>query len=76
MEILEERSTSDGLHEATWINILDSGGQPQFADVSRAFIRGNTLNIICTKLTESLSDKPEFSYSLNGNCLIYPVSYR
>ena len=76
MEILEERSTSEGLHEATWINILDSGGQPQFADVSRAFIRGNTLNIICTKLTESLSDKPEFSYSLNGNCLIYPVSYR
>ena len=72
MEILEERSTSEGLHEATWINILDSGGQPQFADVSRAFIRGNTLNIICTKLTESLSDKPEFSYSLNGKLLNLP----
>ena len=72
MEILEERSTSEGLHEATWINILDSGGQPQFADVSRAFIRGNTLNIICTKLTESLSDKPEFSYSLNGKLLNVP----
>ena len=72
MDILEERSTSEGLHEATWINILDSGGQPQFADVSRAFIRGNTMNIICTKLTESLSDKPEFSYSLNGKLLNLP----
>ena len=72
MEILEERSTSEGLHETTWINILDSGGQPQFADVSRAFIRGNTLNIICTKLTESLSDKPKFSYSLNGKLLNLP----
>ena len=72
MEILEEKSTSEGLHEATWINILDSGGQPQFADVSRAFIRGNTMNIICTKLTENLSDKPEFSYSLNGKLLNLP----
>ena len=72
MEIHEERTASEGLHETTWINILESGGQPQFADVSRAFIRGNTLNIICTKLTESLSDNPEFSYSRNGKLLNLP----
>ena len=56
-------------HKATWINIFDSGGQPQFADVSRAFVRGNTMNIICTNLTEKLSDKPQLSYSLNGKLL-------
>ena len=59
-------------HKATWINVLDSGGQPQFADVSRAFIRGNTINIICTKLTESLFEKPQFCYSLNGKLLNQP----
>ena len=58
--------------KASWINVLDSGGQPQFAHVSRAFIRGNTMNIICTKLTENLSDKPKFCYSLNGKLLSQP----
>ena len=72
MKVYEERNISEDLHKATWINILDSGGQPQFADVSRAFIRGNTMNIICTKLTESLSDKPQFCYSLNGKLLNLP----
>ena len=59
-------------HKATWINVLDSGGQPQFADVSRAFIRGNNINIICTKLTESLFEKPQFCYSLSGKLLNQP----
>ena len=30
------------------------------------------MNIICTKLTEDLSDKPQFSYSLNGKLLSQP----
>ena len=71
-EILAEQKMPQNRHKATWINILDSGGQPQFADVSRAFIRGNTINIICTKLTESLFEKPRFFYSLNGKCLNQP----
>ena len=72
VELLTKRKKSEDLHKATWINVLDSGGQPQFADVSRAFVRGNTMNIICTKLTEDLSDKPQFSYSLNGKLLSQP----
>ena len=71
-KILAEQKTTQNRHKATWINILDSGGQPQFADVSRAFIRGNTINIICTKLTESLFEKPQFCYSLNGKLLNQP----
>ena len=50
VDVLVERGISENLHKAIWINILDSGGQPQFADVSRAFIRGKTINIICTNL--------------------------
>ena len=52
-----------------WINILDSGGQPQFADVSLTFVHDNSMNNICTKLTENLSDKPQFSCLLNGKLL-------
>ena len=71
-KILAEQKTTQNRHKATWINVLDSGGQPQFADVSRAFIRGNTINIICTKLTESLFEKPQFYYSLSGKLLNQP----
>ena len=70
--VLAKHKKSKNRHKATWINVLDSGGQPQFADVSRAFIRGNTINIICTKLTESLFEKPQFCYSLNGKLLNQP----
>ena len=72
LNVLAEQNISEDLHKATWINILDSGGQPQFADVSEAFIRGNTINIICTNLTEKLSDKPQFFYSLSGKLLNQP----
>ena len=72
VDVLVERGISENLHKATWINILDSGGQPQFADVSRAFIRGNTINIICTNLKQNLSDKPKFFYSQNGKLLNQP----
>ena len=72
VKVLAEREITEDLHKATWINILDSGGQPQFADISRAFIRGNTINIICTNLTEKFSDKPQFFYSLNGKLLSQP----
>ena len=57
LDILARRKKSEQLHKATWIHLLDSGGQPQFADISRAFLRGNVVNIIVTKLTEGLSDK-------------------
>ena len=71
-KVLAKHKKIQNRHKATWINVLDSGGQPQFADVSRAFIRGNTINIICTKLTESLLEKPQFCYSLNGKLLNQP----
>ena len=71
-KLFSEQKATQNRHKATWINVLDSGGQPQFADVSRAFVRGNTINIICTKLTESLFEKPQFCYSLNGKLLNQP----
>ena len=46
-----------------------SGGQSQFGDVSGVFVYGNTMNIICKKLT---FDKPHFCYSLNFKFLSLP----
>ena len=56
--------------------MLDSGGQPQFADVSRAFVRGNTVTVIIHKLTDSLSSMPIFQYSIDGKPLTQPKELR
>ena len=72
LDVLAKRKRSKELHESTWIHVLDSGGQPQFADVSRAFLRGNCLNVIVTKLNDFLSDKPKFLYSVNGQMVHQP----
>ena len=58
----EESLGSQELLKATWIYLLDSGGQPQFADLLRMFVRDNSLYIIVMKVTESLHDKPKFVY--------------
>ena len=60
------------LHEATWIHLLDSGGQPQFTDLLRMFVRGNSIYIIVMKVTESLHEKPTFVYSIDGKPLNAP----
>ena len=67
---------SQKLSESTWVYVLDSGGQPQFADVSRAFVRGNTINVIVHKLTDRLSCKPIFQYSIEGEALTQPKELR
>ena len=72
LDILAKGNTSKELHASTWIHIIDSGGQPQFADISRAFFRGNSLNVIVTKLNEFLSDKPKFLYSVDGQVVHQP----
>ena len=65
-------AASQQLSQSTWIHVLDSGGQPQFADVSRAFVRGNTVIVVVHKLTDRLSSKPTFQYSINGEPLTQP----
>ena len=58
----EESLGSQKLLKATWIHLLDSGGQPQFTDLLHMFVRDNSLYIIVMKATESLHDKPKFVY--------------
>ena len=64
------------LFDTNWIYMLDNGGQPQFADVSRAFVRANSVYFLLTKLTEKLSDRPDFCYSENGEQLAMPSKLR
>ena len=63
---------SGDLIRSTWIHVTDSGGQPQFSDISRAFVRGNSVNVIAFKLTERLNKKPKFIYSIDGEALCQP----
>ena len=72
LEHIEKRQVSEELYQSTWVYFLDSGGQPHFADVSRAFIRSNTIYTIAIKLTDRLSDRPAFCYSLKGKQLTNP----
>ena len=72
LSLSKERKGSKKLLEATWIHLLDSGGQPQFIDLLHMFARDNSLYIIVMKVTESLHDKPIFIYSLNGSPLSVP----
>ena len=72
LSLSKERKGSQNLLEATWIHLLDSGGQPQFIDLLHMFMRDNSLYIIVMKVTESLHDKPMFVYSLNGSPLSVP----
>ena len=69
-------TASRKISDSTWIYVLDSGGQPQFADVSRAFVRGNTVVAIVHKLTDKLSSKPIFQYSIDGKPLTQPKELR
>ena len=73
LQLLAQNKASGTLSESTWIHVLDSGGQPQFADISRVFIHGNLVNIIVLKLTERLDDVPAFSYSIDGKQLSQPA---
>ena len=54
INFLSKRKKSEQLHKATWIHFLDSGGQPQFVNVSWFFLHGNAIDVIVTKLTEGL----------------------
>ena len=74
--IAMRNAASRQLSQSTWIYVLDSGGQPQFADVSRAFVRGNTVIVIVHKLTDRLSSKPIFQYSIDGKPLTQPKELR
>ena len=65
-------TVSDDLIRSTWIHVTDSGGQPQFSDISRAFVRGNSVNVIAFKLTKRLDEKPKFIYSIDGKALSQP----
>ena len=65
-------TVSDDLIKSTWIHVTDSGGQPRFSDISRAFVRGNLINVIAFKLSENLNQKPKSQYSIDGEIVCQP----
>ena len=63
MQLMDECSMSDkDLPTFRKINLIDSGGQPQFHEVLPIFLRRTSLYIFVFKLSEDLATKPMVEY--------------
>ena len=64
-EVLSTKSSPDFL-TAHLVLTIDSGGQPNFMDAARLFLRNNSLYLLTIKLNERLDEKPKFNFFING----------
>ena len=60
------------LFDSTWVYISDSGGQPQFHDVSPLFIRHISVAAIVTRLIDDFSSYPLDEYYKEGQLVGTP----
>ena len=68
-KLLEEIFSSDSSPDfltAHLVLTIDSGGQPNFMDAARLFLRNNSLYLLTIKLDEKLDEKPKFNFFING----------
>ena len=68
-KLLEEIFSSDSSPDfltAHLVLTIDSGGQPNFMDAARLFLRNNSLYLLTIKLNERLDEKPKFNFFING----------
>ena len=68
-KLLEEIFSSDSSPDfltAHLVLTIDSGGQPNFMDAARLFLRNNSLYLLTIKLDERLDEKPKFNFFING----------
>ena len=59
--LYEDKHNSEFL-STSWINIVDSGGQPEFHDILPFFVKKASLVIFVLKASEGLSHKPIAEY--------------
>ena len=59
-------TTSYSLDGTHWIIFVDTGGQLQYHEVFRAFIRNAALNLIVIKLTDELDEEPSDDFYEHG----------
>ena len=68
-KLLEQILSSDPSPDfltAHLVLTIDSGGQPNFMDAARMFLRNNSLYLLTIKLNERLDEKPKFDFYING----------
>ena len=75
VRLIEQTTSSDMLHEITWVQFVDSGGQPQFLEVLPIFLRRTSVWVYVLKLSERLDEYPtvEF-YDVNGSRIGKPYA--
>ena len=59
-------TTSYSLDGTHWIIFVDTGGQLQYHEVFRAFIRNASLNLIVIKLNDRLDQEPSDDFYIDG----------
>ena len=74
MQLMDKYSMSDkDMPTFRKINLIDSGGQPQFHEVLPIFLRRTSLYIFVFKLSEELATKPMVEYfGEDGKCVGTP----
>ena len=73
LRLLQRVPKSEELYQSHWIYTIDTGGQAAFVDIAPALLRYNSVNVITHKLTENLTDKAKFYFSIKGKVVGVPV---
>ena len=66
---MEQCVLSPPLHRINWVNLVDSGGQPQFQEVLPSFIRKRVACLFVQKLSESFDHYPTVELYSNGKLI-------
>ena len=73
LHLMQQVPKSEELYQSHWIYTIDTGGQAAFLDIAPALLRCNSVNIVTHKLTENLTDKAKFYFSVKGKVVGVPV---
>ena len=77
VQLMGQVSGSNFVLELDFIHFIDSGGQPQFLEVLPIFLRGTSVYMAVTNLSEMFDQYPMVKYYESGNlvCKPYPAAH-
>lgn len=73
LALLEKSCHDKPMLKVDWTYLIDSGGQPQFAEVLSALLQGVCLAICLFKLSEELDIHTKIEYHSNGKLIGQPI---
>ncbi|XP_064395955.1 uncharacterized protein LOC135342984 isoform X6 [Halichondria panicea] len=71
-QLLSRDQQEGELFDSNWVYVTDSGGQPQFHDISPLFIKHISVALVVLRLTDELSSFPSDEYYKDGQLVGSP----